>query len=201
MAKSNLFHASIFLAALALLFFLDQSIRVFISSIRTDPVVNIMGLISDFGSWGYLSVVTLALWGFGSTRKNKKLKIAGAYGLSSILTSRLMVEILKRLIGRPRPAVFDSEGLHVGPTISWGYDSFPSGHAASSFAFAYMLSRVYPGRGYLFFSGAAIISFSRIYLDVHYSSDIFAGGLLGLFSGMLLYKYLEPKMENRNPCL
>lgn len=158
-----------------------------------DHIMNIMGLISDIGGWGYLSVIALALWGFGYTRKDKRLKTAGWYGILSVLGSRFIVEILKHLSGRPRPAVFDSEGFRIGPTFAGGYDSFPSGHAASSFAFAYILSRFYPERRYLFYTGAIIISFSRIYLDSHFTSDVYAGGVVGLISGMVIYNYLESK--------
>lgn len=191
--------SSISLIVLILLFLFDQTIRVLISIIRIDPIMNIMGLTSDVGSWGYLSVIAAALWGFGNTRKNKKLKMAGEYGFLSILISRLIVEILKHLVGRPRPSVFDSEGLHIGFSLAKGYDSFPSGHAASSFAFAYMLSRIYPERDYLFYIAASLISFSRIYLDTHFASDIFAGGLLGLISGMILYNYLESRRAKLEP--
>ncbi|HLF85619.1 MAG TPA: phosphatase PAP2 family protein [Nitrospiria bacterium] len=175
------------------LFLLDQTIRILISSIRTDQVMNIMGLIGDIGSWAYLSLVAAALLGFSNTRKNEKLKIAGGYGLVSILVSRFIVEVMKHLAGRPRPSVFDSEGLRIGPTFAFGYDAFPSGHAASSIAFAYILSRSFPDGRYAFYAGGILISFSRIYLDVHYASDIYAGGLIGLFSGMIIYKYLESK--------
>ena len=185
--------SSISILILILLFLLDQTIRILISSIRTDQVMNIMGLIGDIGSWAYLSLVAAVLLGFGNTRKNEKLKIAGGYGLVSILGSRFIVEILKHLAGRPRPSVFDSEGLRIGPTFAFGYDAFPSGHAASSIAFAYILSRSFPEGRYSFYAGGILISFSRIYLDVHYASDIFAGGLIGLLSGMVTYKYLESK--------
>ncbi len=185
--------SSISIFVLILLFLLDRSIRILISSIRTDQVMNIMGLIGDIGSWAYLSLVAAALLGFGNTRKNEKLKVAGGYGLVSILGSRLIVEILKHLSGRPRPEVFDSEGFRFGPTFAFGYDAFPSGHAASSIAFAYILSRPFPEGRYAFYAGGILISLSRIYLDAHYASDIFAGGLIGLFSGMIIYKYLESK--------
>ena len=181
------------LAGLILLFFLDQPIRNVTSMISTDQFLNIMGITSDIGSWVYLSIIALAILGFGHTRNEKKLKIAGKYGLYAVVSSRLIVEILKHLFGRPRPALFDSEGFRIGPTFTSGYDAFPSGHAGSSFAFAYILSKLFPKKGYIFYGGAIIISFSRVYLDVHYASDIYAGGIVGIISGMVVYKYLETK--------
>lgn len=193
MLKRKYILSVLFFAVLISLFFLDQSIRILISKIMVDHIMNIMGLISDIGGWGYLSVIALALWGFGCTRKYKRLKTAGWYGILSVLGSRFIVEILKHLSGRPRPAIFDSEGFRIGPTFAGGYDSFPSGHAASSFAFAYILSKFYPERRYLFYTGAIIISLSRIYLDTHFTSDVYAGGVVGLISGMVIYNYIERK--------
>lgn len=193
MLKRKYILSVLFFAVLISLFFLDQLIRILISKIMVDHIMNVMGLISDIGSWGYLSAIALAIWGFGCTRKDKRLKTAGWYGIISILVSRFIVEVMKHLVGRPRPSVFDSEGFRIGPTFAFGYDAFPSGHAASSIAFAYILSKSFPDGRYAFYAVGILISFSRIYLDVHYASDIYVGWLIGLSSGMIIYNYLESK--------
>ena len=102
-------------------------------------------------------------------------------------------EILKPLIGRPRPAYVSdmASKLHLvtkpnGHRYFGAHDSHPSGHAATTFAFI-MLSLYYlwttlRRRHFFLMFGIAyvlLVSFSRIYLCVHYPTDILGGYLLG----------------------
>jgi len=112
-----------------------------------------------------------------------------------LVTSWVIMHTLKELIGRPRPP-----GEHL--TYAAGF-SFPSGHAMISMAFygfiAYLLWSSLPYKGGKW--GAALlgliiisIGLSRVYLNVHYASDVLAGFLLGglwvwLFARM--YHHLE----------
>ena len=86
---------------------------------------------------------------------------------------------IKWSIGRPRPVVEDLPHLMATPTGL----SFPSSHSTSSFAAAQAFGRLVP-RGPLL--GAATgMAFSRLYLGVHYPSDIAAGAALGSVLGTL----------------
>lgn len=69
-----------------------------------------------------------------------------------------------------------------------GFDkSFPSSHAARTFAVAAVFADVYPQPiPFLAYTGAALISLSRIYLDEHFASDVFAGAVLGFAIGKAL---------------
>ena len=85
---------------------------------------------------------------------------------------------IKLATSRPRPfTVFpDPEPLLLGVLGN----SFPSGHAATSFAGAAILSRYLPGRWPVLFVLAAAIAFSRVYVGVHYPADVLGGAILGL---------------------
>ncbi len=69
--------------------------------------------------------------------------------------------------------------------------SFPSGHAATSFAGAWVLSSVWPGRRRLFLGLATLVSLSRVYLGAHDPGEILAGGVLGIALAEALRRPLE----------
>jgi len=84
----------------------------------------------------------------------------------------------KGLIGRDRPPVRYPE---PEPLVRVPHDhSFPSGHAATSFACATILAFAVPRLALPFYVLAAAIAFSRVYVGVHYPLDVLAGAVLGL---------------------
>lgn len=89
------------------------------------------------------------------------------------------VMILKPLFGRPRP--FAADPSLRTPSGHWTEDpnSFPSGHAAISFAAATAIADARPDYAWPAYGLAALISYSRMYNGVHYPSDLLAGALLG----------------------
>ena len=86
---------------------------------------------------------------------------------------------IKMAIGRKRPAIEDLPHLMATPTGL----SFPSSHATSSFAAACAYSRLAPA-GPLYAAAVAMAA-SRLYLGVHYPSDVAAGAALGTLLGAL----------------
>ena len=117
---------------------------------------------SGSGNIIYLAAaVGLPLLSDGSQGRNHALRAADAIG-----TSVIIGEGLKNLFHEKRP---DSNA----------HDSFPSGHATAAFAAATVESDLHPKQAALWFTGATLISYSRIRLHRHYGRDVIAGALLG----------------------
>ena len=94
------------------------------------------------------------------------------------MTAFLGEIVIKTLVGRIRPSKSISQkNLLIKKPITY---SFPSGHTSSSFAAALMISFEYPAFAFPVFILASLIAFSRLYLKVHYPSDVLAGMVLGL---------------------
>jgi undecaprenyl-diphosphatase len=85
---------------------------------------------------------------------------------------------IKAIFHRNRPFISFIQAIVIGKKPgSW---SFPSGHSASSFAGAWLLSRDFPRQTPVFFMLATLVGFSRIYLGDHYPGDVLSGALSGM---------------------
>lgn len=101
---------------------------------------------------------------------------------------------LKNLIARPRPCWLDDSVKLLIP-IPTDY-SFPSGHTLSSVVGATVLTKTNRRFDWAAIPLAALIAFSRLYLFVHYPSDILAGAVLGVAIGLAVYRV---GMRYKNP--
>lgn len=169
---------------------LDLNILFFIQSTLHYPILDKIMIVStqlgDKGLiWIGLSFVLLT---------NRKTRTAGILSLTALVLSTIVGEgILKHLFQRERPYVdFPWVHLLVGKSTSF---SFPSGHTTSSFAVAYVLSRVLKKHSYIFWAFAILIAFSRLYLFMHYPTDVIAGIIVGLACGKITISLFENKMK------
>lgn len=105
--------------------------------------------------------VDLASGGGWSTVRLAVVALAG---------TNVVVEVLKRTIGRTRP---DGERKRSN-------SSFPSSHAANAFALAWILGARWRRGAPLFLALALTVAFSRMYLNRHFLSDVLAGALIGM---------------------
>ncbi|MFA6944896.1 MAG: phosphatase PAP2 family protein [Pedobacter sp.] len=110
--------------------------------------------------------------------------------------SAIAVQILKSLFNAPRPVKF-FEDIAPVRTIE-GYTmhewkSFPSGHTASAFTLAVILTHLLPGRHrhWIIIPVAALTAFSRVYLAQHFLEDIIAGAILAVVMTFQLIWWLD----------
>ena len=158
-------------------FLFDNKIINFVTSLRTENVTNFMIFITSIGFLFVLFVSYSFL-----LRNHKKVLLL----ILSIALSYLIGFILKLLIMRDRPDL----ALIYEPT-----SSFPSNHAADIFSTLTIMNKNFQRYIYLFFIMALLISFSRIYLGVHYTSDLILGGFLGYGIGLIVINLGDKKWK------
>ena len=131
---------------------------------------------------GYLGFVWIALAPLVAYLAKRNALLATVFTATCVWSADLIALGLKAATGRPRPfeTIPQADPL-VGATVG---QSLPSGHAATSFAGAVVLSYLLPRSAPYVFLLATAIAFSRIYVGVHYLSDVVAGAALGAAVGL-----------------
>ena len=124
-------------------------------------------------------------------RKSMYLIVA-AIALSVTLADRITSGIMKPYFLRPRPT-HEPAIQHMVHTVNGyvgGQYGFASSHAANVFAVAlllWLLLRKHYRHSWLIFVWAVFVSYTRIYLGVHYPGDILAGALVGMLCGLAMF--------------
>ena len=119
--------------------------------------------------------------------------------LSVYAVSGLFTQLLKRtfFLKVPRPTKFfeDIAQLHLVPDVDQlSMKSFPSGHSTTAFAIVICLVLMVKNDilKLMFFILAALIAYSRVYLSQHFLTDILAGSVIGVLTGLWLYQIIQP---------
>lgn len=174
----------------------DISIFHFVNHDLSNPLLNLLiPLISKFGS-GELYFVPGILLLFS---RKKEFKTLGILILAGLTVSYYITGFLKILIARPRPFVALPDAILLG-TIEKNY-SFPSNHSVTAFMMAALLSKDFK-KYTLFYSLAGIVAFSRIYIGVHYPSDVIVGAIIGVVIGLFLNRtmyYVRSTNDEKSP--
>lgn len=161
----------------------DWSILYFIAELRTVPLLDVlMPFFSRLGDAGIIWIITGVV--LLCTRRYRKVGISVLGGLLvGVLVGNV---VLKNIIARPRPCWLQPTMLHLvsNPTDY----AFPSGHTLSSAIAATALSCGERRFGWWAVPLAMMIAFSRLYLFVHFPSDILGGAVLGVAIGILSHK-------------
>jgi undecaprenyl-diphosphatase len=130
-------------------------------------------------------VVVLSSWLFLLIKAGKGGRIAALLLIPGfIFSDQLNSSFLKFLFERTRPCHVLSD-VHLLVSCGSGF-SFPSSHAVNNFAAAVILSSFLPSWKWGFFMFAFFMAFSRVYVGVHYPSDIAGGAIIGAGCGWIV---------------
>ena len=161
-------------------------------TIRTPLLTRILEFTTDLGNMGFVWVVPALLLLF-----RKKTRPLGIAFLTALVLSLLITNsVLKNLVKEARPFVTYPEIIPLVTHVSASSYAFPSGHASASFAAAPLFFHYLPKKfGIPALILAFLVSFSRLYLGVHYPLDVLAGVVIGLGCAWLAVKMVRRVMR------
>lgn len=122
----------------------------------------------------------------GLIKDDVQMKRSSLYVTESIASASLVNFILKKIFKRKRPYIKDRTFIAVVPARN---ESFPSGHTAEAFSMASSMAFAYP-KWYVIlptFGWASLIGYARMYLGVHYPTDVFAGAAISSSMSWMMY--------------
>ena len=182
---------------------LDKELFLFLNGLHTPWLDPVMRLITETLFW--LPFYIFLLFHIVKQHKVMSLVILLGITLTILLSDQITTGTMKPYFTRLRPSHEPSlEGLvHLVNGYKGAVYGFASSHAANTFGtamFLYLLFRTTKPWIVWLFPWAALVSYTRIYLGVHYPADIVAGAAVGILCGwisFILYKMLRERIEKK----
>jgi len=182
----------------------EEKLFFLINGSHTHFLDSVMWSFSSIKIW--LPIGMLIILGIVYKKSWKQwIPVLLAITLLFVLCDQFSSHLIKPLVARPRPTHYPGIMEHVRTLFGYtgGKYGFISGHATNSFGFAIFSSLLFKNKFYtsVVFLWAFIVAYSRIYLGVHFVSDILGGMVSGLLIGYLVYsayRYTSEKIAVKN---
>ncbi|MFO7444777.1 MAG: phosphatase PAP2 family protein [Ignavibacteriaceae bacterium] len=158
------------------LFSIDTAIFYFFNHTLSAPFADkFFSILTNVNNW-YIAYVILLLISF--VKGGRRGKIAAILVIVLItVTDQLGHKVVKEIFQRIRPCNFLDDV--ITPLGCQGTFSFPSNHATNNFAAATFFYFLFPNLKWALFITASLVAISRVYLGLHYPSDILGGAIIG----------------------
>lgn len=154
----------------------DKSLFKLINQEWTNSFLDsVMPFMTEFHNTWILLLVGLAIW--IAIQKMHAVKIILGCVVAVAISDSVSYRIVKNIVDRPRPQFAETNVRLLVPSRTG--PSFPSNHAANSFAAAAYIGLHAPLVAAIAYPIAWLISYSRVYVGVHYPGDVFIGALIG----------------------
>ncbi|MBN1119252.1 MAG: phosphatase PAP2 family protein [Bacteroidales bacterium] len=178
----------------------DEYVFLKINSWHNPFFDKVMWFISGKTEWipVYLIIFSVIIFKFRKKTLYILLGLALVISLADLISAQLIKDSVKRL--RPSHVCELNDLIHLVKNYHGGRYGFVSNHAANFFGMATFLSLIFKNKWAtisLFF-WACLVSYSRIYLGVHYPGDIIGGAILGSMLALIIYKLLLVVLKRLN---
>jgi undecaprenyl-diphosphatase len=160
----------------ALAFLIDNSIARVVLGMQNGGGIRVATFITSIGETSTFAAIVLLMTVLFFVYRKPVISL-----WASVIGAFLVGIILKTVIHRPRPF----EAMNLISIVPTSLSSFPSGHAIAVFSLLPYLSQYFPRHKVYFWIIAILVALSRIYLGVHYLSDVIAGAFIGYCMGMV----------------
>ena len=179
--------ALVALVLLAVFYFDNEIVKIF--SLMRSPLLNQIFLKINFISQGAIIFVLITLPFL--LKKHRKWVLPLWFSFAISIATGFLIKIA---VQRPRPFQTGIISSLIENTVGkWDF-SFPSHHAIYIFCALPLLSKEFPKLKYLWIILAGLVAFSRVYLGVHFLSDVISGGVIGYMLGAFV---LKTEKENK----
>jgi len=161
------------------------------------PVLDLIGIFLASYLQYFLIILLLSFLFWPKVNKNSAKKTVLVAFASGALSRLILTPAIRFFIHRPRPflAIPSVKQLIVN---NEGFSSFPSGHASLFFALAMGAYFYNKKLGILLFAGAIFMGIARVFVGVHWPSDIIGGALLGISAAWVTNMLAKRIFQNKN---
>ena len=177
-----------FIISILLSFVIDTKLTLFFYGFN-EPFKSFFHTVTKFGDSLYYLLFIALFFLILRVRKNispifKNLYDLNVFVFYNIILSGVVTQILKHLVGRPRPKMlfFDYDSLDLNLfTFNSSFHSFPSGHTSTIFSIVFVFYFLFPGIKKYIISVGIFIALTRLIIGAHYLSDVIAGSAVSYF--------------------